>query len=71
MKGFTSFEERLVKSEFHKTFISETNMKGVKSNTLTKWLKKWCEFNDYKYEDSVYNSVRYFEIIKVSTKLLY
>jgi len=64
MDAFESFGLRQTKKEFHNAFISETNMKQVKSHTLSKWVKKWCDFKGYKYEESNYNNVRNFLIEK-------
>jgi hypothetical protein len=64
MKSFDSFNERLIKVDFHRIFVNETNLKSIKSNTLTKWVKRWCAYYNYEYKDVSYNSIRYFEINK-------
>ena len=65
MKSFDQFSTKIVKIDFHSEFVRETNLKTIKSNTLTKWVKKWAEYNKNEYKDIVYNGIRYFEIKKL------
>lgn len=62
INSFSKFNEKLNKKDFHDSFISETNMRQVKSNTLTKWVKTWCKFKGFDYEEGKYNGVRNFII---------
>lgn len=62
MRDYKDFGLRRQKKNFHDCFVSETNLRQVKSNTLTKWVKKWCSFNEYKYEETIYQNARCFTI---------
>jgi hypothetical protein len=67
MRNFDDFNIRITKTDFHHNFTQETNMKQVKSNTLTKWVRKWCEFYGYNYEENKYNNIRNFTIYDTKT----
>jgi hypothetical protein len=62
MRGFDQYNMTLSKKDFHEDFVKETNMRHIKSNTLSKWLKKWCDFHDFEYGDLRTGGERCFSI---------
>lgn len=69
MRGFNSYNVILSKKDFHEEFVKETNMRQIKSNTLSKWLKKWCIFYEYEYQDIRTGVERCFSINDKTNKL--
>lgn len=46
MEEFERHGEEIPKKEFLHDFLLYTNLRNVKSNTLTKWVKQFCHFHD-------------------------
>jgi hypothetical protein len=62
MNDYNDFNTYVKKTDFHNDFVKETNLKTVKSNTLTKWVKRYCKFHNFEYNDVSSGGVRSFKI---------
>lgn len=63
-KGNLPTMERLNKKQYYSSFLDEyTDYGWLKSKRFTQWIKRWCKFNGWEYQDGNSNGERWFEII--------
>jgi len=60
-----TFNKRLDKKEYYNRFVESYPdfKKWLRQNTFTKWMKKYCDFNNYGHKKGNTNGMQWFEIV--------
>lgn len=58
------YNKRLDKKEYYNRFVDSYPdfKKWLRQNTFTKWIKKYCDYNEYKYSQGNTNGMQWFDI---------
>lgn len=66
------YNSRLDKKEYYNRFVESYPdfKKWLRQNTFSKWIKKYCDFNNFGYEKGNSNGVQWFEIINENEPII-
>jgi len=67
------FDVRITKSDFFQKFtnaVQDYNNNIFKRNTFNKWIKKYCDFKGYEFDQDSSNGVRWFSVAKEKGKTI-